>query len=139
MTWKGPFKVVEVLDFDYVIDMGGKKKVLHANMLKLFHRRECASTVITGETQSFDSILSGDFVPQQEVVGKRKVKSGDVRTENVSRVHASVAVIEAEREGEDVVIPTMDAAKAESISDIHYSEDLSESQRAEMRGVFPNM
>lgn len=43
---------------------------------------------------------------------------------------------EEEEEGDNVVIPTMERAKAESISDIHYSEELSETKRVEMSDVF---
>ena len=40
MSWKGPYKVVKVLNkVDYVIDMQGKTKVLHVNLLKKYFRR----------------------------------------------------------------------------------------------------
>lgn len=36
MQWKGPFTIVEkVGKVDYKIDIGGKLKTFHANMLKL--------------------------------------------------------------------------------------------------------
>ncbi|XP_077550628.1 uncharacterized protein LOC144163779 [Haemaphysalis longicornis] len=41
MQWKGPFKVVEAKnDIDYMIDVGGKTKVFHVNMLKLYEERQ---------------------------------------------------------------------------------------------------
>ncbi|XP_071485282.1 uncharacterized protein [Diadema antillarum] len=41
MQWKGPFKVVgKVGQMDYKIDVGGKVKTFHANLLKQFFRRQ---------------------------------------------------------------------------------------------------
>ncbi|XP_077550676.1 uncharacterized protein LOC144163873 [Haemaphysalis longicornis] len=41
MQWKGQFKVVEAKnDIDYIIDVGGKTKVFHVNMLKLYVERQ---------------------------------------------------------------------------------------------------
>lgn len=41
MQWKGPFTIVEkVGKVDYKIDMGGKLKTFHANMLKLYVERD---------------------------------------------------------------------------------------------------
>ncbi|XP_077531284.1 uncharacterized protein LOC144143395 [Haemaphysalis longicornis] len=41
MQWKGAFKVVEAKnDIDYMIDVGGKTKVFHVNMLKLYEERQ---------------------------------------------------------------------------------------------------
>ncbi|KAL8620311.1 hypothetical protein ACOMHN_059911 [Nucella lapillus] len=44
MMWKGPFPVVEVFRADYRIDMNGRRKVFHANMLKssLLHQIDLA-------------------------------------------------------------------------------------------------
>lgn len=41
MQWRGPFKVTEKIGkMDYKLDMGGKFKTFHANLLKKFFRRE---------------------------------------------------------------------------------------------------
>ena len=41
MQWKGPFKVIRLVgQNDYVIDMNGKEKTFHANMLKKYHDRK---------------------------------------------------------------------------------------------------
>lgn len=39
MTWKGPFRVLKCKNVDYLIDMNGKHKLFHANMLKKYFRR----------------------------------------------------------------------------------------------------
>ena len=41
MEWRGPYPVKHRKgEFDYWIDVGGKKKLYHVNMLKLYHHRE---------------------------------------------------------------------------------------------------
>lgn len=41
MQWKGPFTIVEKIGkIDYKIDMDGKLKAFHANMLKLYVKRD---------------------------------------------------------------------------------------------------
>ncbi|XP_077531154.1 uncharacterized protein LOC144143244 [Haemaphysalis longicornis] len=41
MQWKGPFEVTEKKnDVDYEISLGGKRKVFHINMLKLYEERQ---------------------------------------------------------------------------------------------------
>jgi len=41
LTWKGPFKVIKKInDLDYKIDVNGKEKVYHANLLKNYIERE---------------------------------------------------------------------------------------------------
>lgn len=41
LQWKGPFSVVEVVNsMDYKVDVNGKTKVYHANLLKLYVERE---------------------------------------------------------------------------------------------------
>ncbi|XP_064478117.1 uncharacterized protein LOC135391692 [Ornithodoros turicata] len=46
MQWKGPFKIIEKKgEADYVIDLGHKKKLFHANILKKYEQREPATQV----------------------------------------------------------------------------------------------
>jgi hypothetical protein len=74
LTWKGPYRVVEKLDFDYIIDMGGRRKMFHPNMLKQFHRRESVLTRTVGKTQLFQDILPDTFVPQTYEMKKTESK-----------------------------------------------------------------
>lgn len=40
MQWKGPYKVVKKVDkYDYRVDVDGKEKTFHANLLKRYHVR----------------------------------------------------------------------------------------------------
>jgi hypothetical protein len=64
MQWKGPFKVIsKVGDFDYRIDVNGKAKVFHANMLKKYHVREKTD----GDVESANVIVTLD---QEECEGE---------------------------------------------------------------------
>jgi hypothetical protein len=41
MQWKGPYTIVKNIgDMDYTIDMGGKMKTFHANLLKKYIERD---------------------------------------------------------------------------------------------------
>ena len=41
IQWKGPFNVIDVSgENDYKIDIGGKHKIFHINMLKKYEVRE---------------------------------------------------------------------------------------------------
>ena len=57
LQWKGPYKVVEVLKrMDYKVDVDGKKKVFHANLLKLCISRDDSEP--TGDAGGVDAAAS---------------------------------------------------------------------------------
>ena len=70
MVWDGPYKVVKVLKFDYVVEVRGKSRIFHPNLLKKFHRRQgaVAVTQVSGPTIPFLDILPISF-HQEEVSG----------------------------------------------------------------------
>ena len=58
MQWKGPFVVTSKIgEADYKIEMGGKSRIFHANMLKAYIARaessdvRCANVIFEGEDQ----------------------------------------------------------------------------------------
>ena len=52
LQWKGPFQVVDVVSpTDYRIDINGKRKVFHINLLKQYHERGTEAET-TDETQT---------------------------------------------------------------------------------------
>ncbi|XP_047469564.1 uncharacterized protein LOC125025584 [Penaeus chinensis] len=54
LSWKGPYTVLECRNkVNYLIDEGGKPKLLHANLLKKYHRRaiSCQSNVMDEESK----------------------------------------------------------------------------------------
>ena len=94
ISWKGPFKILERRNVDYLIDFRGKPKLFHANMLKRYHRR-----AVSGNYSTFDE------VPTDEV-------------ENVSKVQ--VAVLNASS-NEVLPIETLDNP---SDSDVNINKEL---------------
>ena len=71
MTWKGPFIVVKrTSKVDYIINIEGKQRLYHVNMLKMYHQRpeylgnirnpfSCASVGLIAEDQDDDQSESG--------------------------------------------------------------------------------
>ncbi len=141
MTWKGPYKIVEVLDFDYVIDMGGKKKIFHANMLKLFHRRQDAAVTsfVAGETVPFQEILPCSYRCLAQEAEQQSTTSVNGLCIKPDVVFSAVGVLPAEDDDPDLSplpIPTLDTPGTETFEDIKYSDKLSEKQNIEMHEVF---
>ena len=57
LQWKGPYEVVEVLNrMDYKVDADGRKKVFHANLLKLYIPRDDSEP--TGDTDGVNAAAS---------------------------------------------------------------------------------
>ena len=51
MSWQGPYKVVKVVNkVDYLINVKGKDKLYHINLLKKYHRRTDTSLFIANES-----------------------------------------------------------------------------------------
>jgi hypothetical protein len=51
MTWSGPFRILECLHPDYRIEIKGKTKIFHANMLKRYLRREDTAAIAVVEQE----------------------------------------------------------------------------------------
>ena len=65
MQWKRPFKVVEAVGpVDYKIDINGKAKLMHANLLKKHHVRDTNDTVLSSccaqQNLEFDDMLAAE-------------------------------------------------------------------------------
>lgn len=102
MQWRGPFKVLEKVNkHDYRIDVNGKPRLFHINMLKPYTERE--STV----------------KPDVTAANKESVFE-----------YVSLAVVEeedCEEDGEDL-LQTQSCGTRETYLDVTYSEDLTEEQ-----------
>ncbi|XP_069950332.1 uncharacterized protein [Cherax quadricarinatus] len=63
ITWHGPYKVVKVCNkVDYLLDVKGKGRMYHVNILKQYHRREvnlCLNS-FDEDTTSCSVVTSGD-------------------------------------------------------------------------------
>ncbi|XP_069938506.1 uncharacterized protein [Cherax quadricarinatus] len=63
ITWRGPYKVVKVCNkVDYILDVKGRERMYHVNILKRYHRREVNLCVnaFDEDTSSFSLDTSGD-------------------------------------------------------------------------------
>ena len=144
-SWLGPFPITKVLHPDYRVLVKGKEKVFHANMLKIYVRREEAAYVTVGGSRYVQSV--GDFVPWREIsplldevdMSVPKVPSTSSRDFHAVESVCSAGVVQDH--GEDVSIPTLSAPMSTSIPDedvscIHFDAALSEVQLDELKAVF---
>lgn len=148
MTWKGPFKIMECFHPDYKINIHGKIKVYHANMLKEYHRREVQSnpsnsvTTSIGETVPWNDITElynsqeTNFSNKKEQIQKivRKDFPEDRKRNVELDLAASVGIIQ--EENDHLEVPTIPSTQSESIDDIDFDENLSDSEKAKLREIF---
>ena len=69
MQWKGPFRVIgQVAKYDYMLDVNGKNRTFHLNILKKYHPREKAITDDSTEVVHGDliSIVAANIVEETE-------------------------------------------------------------------------
>ncbi|XP_033726122.1 uncharacterized protein LOC117315829 [Pecten maximus] len=114
LQWKGPFDVVEVVNhMDYKVDVGGKIKIYHVNLLKLYVERidvktKCKATCPIGSAK--------------ETV-------------------AGIAVIEAEDEkdcgavDDENLLELGNLSGKETFKDVEISDELSEDQQSEVKAL----
>lgn len=137
MSWKGPFKIVQCLDFDYLLEMNGKTRIFHPNMLKKYFRREnqisSSATLHTEETDiPLQEILSPDF----------PLSSNSEEDQSCSEVSPPVAFVgilpdsSDEFDGDESVPEIHTLSSGESFRDVHFDDNLSSHQRQQLSEVF---
>ena len=105
MQWKGPFEVVRhVRENDFVIDINGKEKTFHANMLKKYNER---STPVT--------------------TGAMVVCHGSLQVE----LAQAVEEVSVSPEDEDIDIMSYPMERTQTWRDVKLSPDLTEQQKQE--------
>lgn len=110
MHWKGPFTVVEkVTDLDYRIDMEGKIKMFHLNMLKLYVERESTSTEVDQSNDKVNTIAAVSVI--------------DFETEDIVDCN--------DYEGELIESPV--SKSIETTQDVHINESLEDEQRSKVQ------
>ena len=108
MAWQGPYKVLEkVNSVDYVLDVGGKSKLFHVNLLKKYIRRAKVCLSSCDELTSVEVLEEVMAMPQQ----------------------VKVCVIE---ESPDIELPTVAREKGTD-DDLLLGEDLNSSQILEIK------
>ena len=106
LQWKGPYKVVEVVNrMDYKVEVKGKIKIYHANLLKRYVERDKVND------------------DEQQEPDNRDIVAAIVEAE----IHDDIGVVDDEQLLE-LGRPTTE----ETYKDVKISEDLTESQRQEM-------
>ena len=154
--WLGPFPITQDLHPDYRVLIKGKEKVLHANMLKKYIRRQTLSTSVhvecdqsgaAGAVESV-SIVSDDPSDQWFDVGPvefepvcRKVRGGSVdgSVKYVELVACSVGVVDdsdGSTELPTLSTPMTTSTPDESLKDVKFDDKLSRDQREQIETVF---
>ena len=115
MEWRGPFDVLErVGDWDYRLDIHGKARLYHANMLKEFLERR--------EPDPPRRPTARNSSPQLTVY---RAEQGTVSEEPSQTCSTAVAtVIDAEDANAVDEIPVVSARREEGPEDVHIDEDL---------------
>ena len=97
MQWKGPFDIIQRLGtMDYRVDVGGKIKTFHANLLRKYVDRalsldhgvltSCSISVISEEDEEQDHFDEREFLPPTSI-----------QTESTSDVHLAERLSEEQR------------------------------------------
>ncbi|XP_038074478.1 uncharacterized protein LOC119742537 [Patiria miniata] len=122
LQWKGPFRVIEKIGtVDYRIDLAGKPKVFHANLLKKYISRAEVNSAIT-------TYNSSDNMFEQVCVSVIECEQDCFENESLD---------DARIDNEDTLeLPPMQAK--ESIDDVEINEELSPEQITETKRVLNN-
>ena len=164
MAWKGPYKVLAIHGVDYKISVGGKEKVLHANMLKRYSRRSdsqphsatlavtqgaysCTEPDATAITDCPDLPFQNeqDITPDPEVCLSSCFLLGESDPAPVTAAVAAFGIVTEEEFddlGDDMFhsgtdsIPTLPASEGETIDQIRYDDALGLPQRSQLRQLF---
>ena len=84
LQWKGPFSIVECPSpYNYVLDINGKRKTFHANMLKLYNKRSMVdSDTVTNNTSQAASITVLENEPDDNELSDRDIPFCDYNVPN---------------------------------------------------------
>ena len=140
--WQGPFRVTGTRHPDYIISVRGKEKTFHANMLKLFLRRQdgqmtCNHAACLEGTINTSQKTESEVVPWSEITifnpdctNKRDVSQ---TLQGEDDVTAAVGVIRDDPE-EPITTPTS-SKDARDIDDVCFGEGLSTRQHQDLEQV----
>nr|XP_054770320.1 uncharacterized protein LOC129278127 [Lytechinus pictus] len=129
LQWKGPFKVVHKLsDLDYRLDMNGKVKTFHANLLKRYIDRAEKPDVPSSVDKSEEDTTSAGAL--EVVVGASVIDGYEDNSQETPSIPSSIRI----------GIPVLEAQ--ETIDDVEPGSDLSTQQRHEVSSLledFPDV
>jgi len=115
LRWKGPFEIVETTGpVDYVLDINGRRKKFHINLLKQYFERDQNSNHTKFSEISDENRYAGNII---------KCTESDIEEGEGS-------------EGKNIPLPAL--SQAETIEDVVIDERLSEVCRQQLRNVLGN-
>jgi hypothetical protein len=137
VLWKGPFPVIKKISaVNYEINMDGKNKVFHINMLKQYTDRvnvainqsveNNETTDMTDTVPNISDILSPEFVPD---IQYRHHQQRQEKTES-----ASVGLLTDTVPDLSIPLPTL-SVQGETFEDVVISDHLTQTQTAQLKSV----
>ena len=118
MHWKGPYVVKECVgDMDYRVEMAGKTKTLHINMLKKFVERQPEMSCIvdhrSSEEVNFEPAVLGSVAVVQEDDEDPRDEGDELPT----------------------YAPSVNDTKGETPNDVHISDELTDEQKQQVKDL----
>ena len=106
MQWQGPFTITErVHGNDYQIDLNGKSRMYHTNMLKQYYER-------------------GEVIAEYSISEPELDEDMDYET-------AGAAILEPE-EREEIELPLLEQGQTETYKDVDVNPELEDDKKAEV-------
>ncbi len=141
MHWKGPFPVVQKVGLmDYKIDLGHCQKTFHANLLKLYHRRDVASVCsIQCEHVISDIVVEHSSCDEKFEASVLEVACTAVieeEPEELDEVREDPLVLKPLSNEELLHLPPLVAK--ETLDDVKINSDLDDSQKHEVKRILGN-
>ena len=136
MAWKGPFKVLECRKNDYIIEIRGKKRLYHANLLKRYHHRHNFEERLENEKQSNSvSEKSNDnTVSQNEICNVQNSELVGDDFDPQESIACIASVFLADEEEDEMTVNTLPSTE-ETIENAKFDDKLTEKMKHEMKVV----
>ena len=134
MSWKGPYTVIECKNNDYILQIEGKRKLYHANLLKKYFRRTEPETICSikpyeNTSESTKEQLPEQAIPMTDIVGVDYIPNESI---------VCIASVFVPDEDEEMVVNTLPSG-IETLDDAKLDGKLTESMEKEMRTVLGSM
>lgn len=146
LSWKGPFSILSKLSpVNYLVDMNGKKKIYHINMLKKYFERESVGyscydmnefskeTVVRTDKNLDFSLLPFANADEQDFLKVKNDEKIACSNEIVKSV-LSTAML-TDDSNDETLLPTP-SVTGENFTDVKINPDLSSGQKYQLEQVF---
>ena len=126
MGWKGPFKVKECRNNDYIIEINGRNRLFHANMLKMYYRRDDTTEIKSSKIAKSAQRVENRTIDNSEIISAEY---------NAKEGVACIASVFIPDEEEEMSVNTLPPRVEESLDDAKLDEKLTEKMKKEMRSA----